>query len=400
MKRKDKGRKIYRTKEKNYYDKSPAGKLISAVLTALLIGGMGFLGYSVVGPMIDFSQHKGDEPAETTAAEVTETTAESGEAVSSETDTENATASVSETKSLADYTAFVIGTEDMTDIKLFQAALESVPKNKGIEYIEIPLKASGGEIYYASSVDKAEKAGAVKSSLTLEQITEAVKKSGFKPSAIVSTFNDNILPVKFPEVSYWTVSTNKIWLDGNEKSWTAPYSQDALDYISEIITEISSSGFDKVVCSDFVYPEFSERDLTDLEERLSRSDRFMPLTSSANLFYDKLLSNGASMFIEVSAYDILREKAEILQPMLLSANNIILNIDLDEIGSGVYSEHTFYEFKGSSSDKVDKCLGFVAESLSDFNVTVRISGDSLTTEELLNAEKTVADYGYNSFVIR
>lgn len=396
MKRKDKGRKIYKTKERNYYDKSPMGKFISNLLTVLLIGGIGFIGYSVAGPMIDFSQHKGDEPIEPVVTESTETT-ESGEISDTEPDTE--TTSESEAKSKISYTAAVIDESDMTDLKSLQSALEAIPKNKGIEYIEIPLKATGGEIYYASSVEKAEKAGAVKSSLTLEQITESVKKSGFKPSAIVSTFNDNILPVKFPEVSYWTVSDNKIWFDKNEKSWTAPYSQDALDYISEIISEISSSGFDKVVCSDFVYPEFSERDLTDLEERLSQSDRFMSLTSSANLFYDKLLSNGASMFIEVSAYDVLSGKAEILQPMLLSANNIILNIDLDKIGNGVSDEHTFYEFKGSSAEKTNKCLGFVNDKLSDFNVTVRISGKSLTTEELLNTKEVIADYGYNSFVI-
>ena len=396
MKRKDKGRKIYKTKEKNYYDKSPMGKFMSTILTVLLIGGIGFIGYSVAGPMIDFSKHKGDEPIEPAVTESTEAT-ESDETQVIEPNTE--TTSESETKSKISYTAAVIDEADMTDLKSLQSALEAIPKNKGIEYIEIPLKATGGAIYYASSVEKAEKAGAIKSALTLEKITESVKKSGFKPSAIVSTFNDNILPVKFPEVSYWTVSNNKIWLDKNQKSWTAPYSQDALDYISEIISEISSSGFDKVICSDFVYPEFSERDLTDLEERLSQSDRFMSLTSSANLFYDKILSNGSSMFIEVSAYDVLSGKAEILQPMLLSANNIILNIDLDKIGNGVSDEHTFYEFKGSSTEKINKCLGFVDDKISDFNVTIRISGESLTTEELLNAKETIIDYGYNSFVI-
>lgn len=394
MKRKDKGRKIYKTKEKNYYDKSPVVKFMSNLLTVLLIGGIGFIGYSVAGPMIDFSQHKGDEPVEPSTYEPVETT-EASE--TSDIDTE--ATSESKTKNEIGYTAAVIDEEDMTSLKTLQAALEAVPKNKGIEYVEIPLKATGGEICYASKVDKAEKAEAVKSSLTLEQITESVKKSGFKPAATVSTFQDNILPVKFPETSYWTVSDNKIWFDKNGRSWTAPYSQDALDYILEIISEIFSSGFDKIICSDFTYPEFSERDLENLEERLSQSDRFMSLTSAVNLFYDVIISNGASMFIEVSATDILSGNAEILQPMILSADNIILNINLDELSRGVSAEHTFYEFKGSSSEKTDKCLGFVSDKLSDFNVSVRISGESLTTEELLNAKEVIADYGYNSFVI-
>ena len=47
MKFKNKGRKIYKTKEKNYYGKSPVGKAFSVGLTVLLIGGIGFIGYSV-----------------------------------------------------------------------------------------------------------------------------------------------------------------------------------------------------------------------------------------------------------------------------------------------------------------------------------------------------------------
>ena len=65
MKRKNKGRKIYKTKEKNYYGKSPVGKFMSGLLTVLLIGGIGFIGYSVAEPIINYTQHKGDKPAST-----------------------------------------------------------------------------------------------------------------------------------------------------------------------------------------------------------------------------------------------------------------------------------------------------------------------------------------------
>ena len=75
MKRKNKGRKIYKTKEKNYYGKSPLGKALSAALTVLLIGGIGFIGYSVAEPIINYTQHKGDKPEQETSA--SETTGES-----------------------------------------------------------------------------------------------------------------------------------------------------------------------------------------------------------------------------------------------------------------------------------------------------------------------------------
>ena len=60
MKFKNKGRKIYKTKEKNYYGKSPVGKAFSVGLTVLLIGGIGFIGYSVAEPLINYSKKKGD----------------------------------------------------------------------------------------------------------------------------------------------------------------------------------------------------------------------------------------------------------------------------------------------------------------------------------------------------
>ena len=61
MKIKNKGRKIYKTKEKNYYGKSPFGKFMSGALSVLLIGGLGFLGYSVAEPIINYTRKAGDE---------------------------------------------------------------------------------------------------------------------------------------------------------------------------------------------------------------------------------------------------------------------------------------------------------------------------------------------------
>ena len=61
MKIKNKGRKIYKTKEKNYYGKSPVGKAFSVGLSILLIGGIGFIGYSVAEPIINYNKKKGDQ---------------------------------------------------------------------------------------------------------------------------------------------------------------------------------------------------------------------------------------------------------------------------------------------------------------------------------------------------
>ena len=65
MRTNKKGRKLYKTKEKNYYGKSPVGKVFSAVLSVLLIGGLGFIGYSVAEPLLNYNKKVDDDTSNT-----------------------------------------------------------------------------------------------------------------------------------------------------------------------------------------------------------------------------------------------------------------------------------------------------------------------------------------------
>lgn len=398
MRQKNKGRKIYKTKEKNYYGKTPMGKFFSRLLTVLLIGGIGFVGYSVAEPIMKYTKQKGDKvdinlPEETTAAEetsVSETSSESGEEIPTENSLEN-------------YSAAVLSVNDMISLDILGTALKSVPKDSGIQYIEVPLKAKGGNIYYASGIYEAKAADAVRSDIKAADIADTIRAAGFKPVALINTFSDNILPVTYAGTGYTITDDSSQWLDesfeNGGKPWLSPLSAAALDYISNIVDEVSAAGFEYVVCSDIVYPDFRESDLKILDEKLSSQDNFMALTSAANLFYDKALKNGAAMAVEVSAADILRGKSSVLQPMLLSAGTVIVNIDIDEISGGVTDGWTVYEFSGTAAEKTKKMLGFINEKLKGFNVAVRISGTTVSTEEKLKAKEESAAFGYHSFVI-
>ena len=394
MKRKNKGRKIYKTKEKNYYGKSPVGKFMSGLLTVLLIGGIGFIGYSVAEPIINYTQHKGDEPSESTKAE--ENT--SGDVTEGATDP-----SSGEKISAESFTAVQLKPIDLTDIKALQTALSTVPQGEGIEYVEVPLKVRGGKVYYASSCVEAKMSGAIQSSLTLGDINSAIKESGYKPAASISVFCDNILPASYPDTGFKTVDDGSQWLDNDPanggKPWTSPFSPSALSYVSDMVSEVSAAGFDRVVCSDIMFPYFRESDLKLLDEKMGKTERFMALTSAANMLYDKAVTNGASMYIEVSAADMLRGNGDVLKPMLLSANTVVVNIDVEELKGGITNGQMLYEFEGTPDEITDKCLKFVKDDLADFNVIVRLSGEGRTAQELLNASKVISSYGYSSFVI-
>ena len=389
MKRKNKGRKIYKTKEKNYYGKSTFGKMVSGLLTVLLIGGIGFIGYSAAEPIINLTQHKGDKPAPA-LPETTDDTGKEG-------------ASSGEKAVNERYSAAALNVEDIESLSTLEKALHALPTDERIEFVEVPLKVKGGAVNYASSVSEAQNSQAVQSSVTLSDMVSVIEAAGFKPAANISTLHDNLLPTVYPESGYTTTDDGSQWLDNdpnnNGKPWTTPYSQTTLKYLSDIVSEVSGAGFERIICSDLVYPEFRQSDLKLLDEKLGKSDRFMGLTSAANLLYEKSVENGASMYIGVSATDMLKGNSDVLQPMLLSANTVVLEIDVDELVYGVSDGHTLYEFEGSPEEITDKCLKFLSPKLTDFNVAVRVKGQGRTREELSKAKDKIAGYGYSSFVI-
>lgn len=405
MKIKPKGRKIYKTKEKNYYGKSPLGKFLSGALTVLLIGGIGFIGYSAAEPIINYTKRIDDDhivPTDITEP-FTETSTELTSVVTglpAQPAVTKAPEPPAEVRD--DFTAAVLSENAMVSIEAISGAIASVPSGS-VEYIEVPLKLRGGKLMYASQIPAASNSGAVQSQLTVQEIAQAIVSSGYKPAASISVFEDSILPATYPETGYITLDTGSQWHDNDVSiggnPWITPYSDNAVEYLSAIADEITRAGFDRIVCYDLKYPDFRESDLLILDERLGRSDRCMGLTAAANLMYTKALSNGASMMIEVSAADIMRGSADILQPMLLSANSVVVNIDTDVLGQGIEINGEAVGFGGTPEEITEKCLGIVREELLDFNVTVRISGASKSADELLKAKDKAAEMGFGSFVI-
>ena len=398
MKFKNKGRKIYKTKEKNYYGKSPVGKAFSVGLTVLLIGGIVFIGYSVAEPLINYTKKKGDSTAESEMiASDTTPTDENGEPVTEEG------AAPQVPVSAEAYRAYALDPLDIADAQSIKAALKRVPSEEKIEYIEVPLKVSGGNIYYATNNYYATSSGVIQSYTKLSEIVSAISAEGYKPVALISTFNDNIIPNYFRDMSYLTVDDGSQWIDNDinagGKPWMTPFSESAVEYNTDIAEEVAQAGFERVVCYDFVFPDFRHSDVEFLGEKVVSPDRYMALTSAANMMYDKIMTEGSKMMLEVNASDLLKGKNDVLQPMLLKVNTIILNIDLDLMSYGVYTGDTVYEFTGTPAENVRKMLDLVSEDVSDFNVAVRVSGTTLSTQEMLEAKEEIVGYGFDSYVL-
>ena len=399
MRFKNKGRKIYKTKEKNYYGKTPAAKAFSVGLTVLLIGGIGFLGYSAAEPVINYTKKKGDDTISTLSTDSVLTPA------STPVEATGGNAELHVPLGREEYRAAAFTPADLTSVETLKAALRRIPDSLDIEYVEVPLKVSGGELYYMSSVYYATQTGAIKNTISLKDIVDTIEGAGYKSAALVSTFKDYILPIADRRSGYITAETDEQWIDNDYESggkpWTSPFSQMAVDYNGEIVDEIASAGFDKIICTDMVFPDFRESDLKILPRDISAHDRYKALTAAANLYYDKALSHGSTMAVEIKASDILKGSKDVIsEPLYLNVNSIILNIDIDEISYGVYTSSTVYEFKGTAAEKTKTMLSLVRNELKDYsNVTVRLSGVSVTPDELVKAKEVIGEFGFTSFVI-
>lgn len=391
MKIKNKGRKIYKTKEKNYYGKSPIGKFFSALLTIVLLGGIGFLGYSVAGPRINYSRKQGDE-------EIKQTT--SYEENSSETSTENSENNLSELQEneISAYKSVRLNEYEIMNCEAIKTAIGRIPQEQDIEYIEVPLKLPDGRLTYDTQYEEIPE---IKDSeLTLKEITATIKKEGYTPVAYISTFSDNTIPEEYPQYGYLNPETVSAWHDSDSKAWASPFSEEYTAYLEFITDEISVAGFKKLILTDVKFPDFTDRDLTLLNDsRLEDYERYTALTDVVNLLYDTVNENNSDMFIEVNASDILCDNSEILKPLAIETDTIVIDINLDEISQGVDTGNTVYEFEGTPSENITKMLDLIEKQLSDFNVIVCISGTAYNTSEVLRAKDDIAELGYISFIL-
>lgn len=411
MKFRNKGRKIYKTKEKNYYGKTPADRLLSACLTLLLVGGIGIIGYSAAGPILRFTKRQADNMQEDLPFIIDDSDFHGGKGKETEdlllptkaaTDTDAEEPEQPEVTA-EQYSAVALTVNDIMTIESLKNALAGIPADQNITYVEIPLKIKGGEIYFNSTSEEAWRSGAVKSTIMLPELADTIKNAGFRPAALISTYSDNIMPASYPLAGYMTTETNDQWIDDSYeaggKPWLSPYSGLADKYLGYLVGEAAEAGFDYVVCSDFSFPEFRETDLSLLDERLSRKDRYTAMTSAANSLYTKCLADDCKMFVEVSASDLLCGRGEVLQPMLLSTGTVVLNIDIDHLSAGISDGKTIYEFTDTPDKITEKALGFLSDRFKDFNTIVRVSGAGISPEELMKARDVATEKGYTSYII-
>lgn len=328
MKLKPKGRKIYRQKsrfERLRAFRSNTGAIVSLLL---FIGILGFIGYSAGGPVLRFLQQRNILPVpgqETAATEPPteiilppeETTLslaadESSLVMEDVLDTEEP-ATTEPLPAVApeapEFRGYTLSISALSGEAALEAALGMVPEDA--THILIPLKTSGGSLYYATVLEDAGKNGAVKAAMPLERIYEMTAASGAEPVAVVNTLEDHVYPANFGLAAYRIAGSETVWASEEDgKPWLSPFSDLTLEYMSKLAGEIAQAGFTSILCEGLRFPVFSEADLEKLDPRCSSADRYMALVKVVKTMQDA--APETAFYVRVDGMEVLRNQSDTL----------------------------------------------------------------------------------------
>ena len=128
---------------------------------------------------------------------------------------------------------------------------------QGAAYAVVTLKDSAGNILYPSQVAAA--AGSIEgASLDLALIASVLKENGLVPVAKLAAFRDPIAARTDRNMAIGYTGQAYLWLDNKASAggnpWLNPYSDEAVQFIGDLIGEVQSMGFDHVLLENVQFP--------------------------------------------------------------------------------------------------------------------------------------------------
>ena len=144
----------------------------------------------------------------------------------------------------------------LTDEAAITAAAQQLAA-QGAVYAVVPLKDTAGSLYYASQVPAA--AGSVaENPVDAAAIARVFKANGITPVAQLAAFRDpagaradHAMAIRYKGQEY-------LWLDNKASAggnpWLNPYSDEAVQFIGDLIGEVQSMGFDHVLLENVQFP--------------------------------------------------------------------------------------------------------------------------------------------------
>lgn len=156
--------------------------------------------------------------------------------------------------------------------------------SKGINSVVVDLKRADGTIVYPTSVAAAKEINAAQAAKdNFSEILSALRDGGVKVIGVINCFNDPLMASEKSEMAVHYNNTDMLWLDNSRekggKPWLNPYSQDACNYLTEIIKETVTLPVDRIILSGVQFPSGYSLDLATYEGEETGESRNQTLVS-------------------------------------------------------------------------------------------------------------------------
>ncbi|MBQ5310966.1 MAG: hypothetical protein ILP19_02850 [Oscillospiraceae bacterium] len=301
-------RRRYRIRKKN---ENGVKIFVSVLAVAVLV----FVGYSAMGPISEYIERSHNSETKAWTPPVTDVT-ETGTKKPVQTTTAPHTTvpeeivQPSKRSTVHSGRAFMLDSGATADMQTLSLALDNAAAD-GCGAVIIQMKTEGGIYRYKTEIEAVALCAQspVQSELSAEDICGAVTARGLVPVAYISVLTDNNR-YGDDRLGAYRSSDGKVWVDGNPalggKPWISPFEDSAVTILCDTMTELGNAGFSRIICGDFIFPEFEERDLAMIDGVSSGEERSAALTGLAKRMTNAARGAGADMMIRVSAADAIR----------------------------------------------------------------------------------------------
>lgn len=399
-KRKNYGRKIKRNKINLYpRRKTRAQKVLGTVLLIVLLLALGFLGYCLGKPLLEYfenNQNTGGSPV-WTPPEDTESTEEqtkpdataAPESTTAPTDTTTAASESPVPEGIA-YTVNVPASALSNYASLSTFAKKSA--SEGFSAAMVVLKDNAGHLRYASDIEAVQDTDVIIGTLTAQEICSALRENGLEPAAVISVLADNAGCAAIPDMSYKvTDEENMSWLDYTKETpirWANPENEATRLYIKEVRDELTAAGFAEIIQTNLIFPDFQEYDKKYISAEYFAADRY------------KLLS-GAVLHgqpIEVNADDIISGQFTRTAEVLKNKSQLADNKIIVKISRAAFSAENGYPADAGSLLEVVMVQAMAKNSGLTF--APMIEGKDFLPAEISDMQETAKEMGFTDFYIK
>ena len=156
---------------------------------------------------------------------------------------------VSTSKELSQLVGYYITGKELADIPALKAQLATLPNGTPVM---MDVKSIYGSFYYSSSVSAVRSDGI--DAAAVDELIQYLNKTGVYLIARMPTLRDKAYGLEHDENGVFHSSRGYLWVDEEGCYWLNPSREGTISYITQIIAELKTLGFDEVVLADFQIP--------------------------------------------------------------------------------------------------------------------------------------------------